>query len=299
MRMQLNLPEQVYLENCSNFYEITRLDSDPSNAVQHSHDYYQVCYVTRGSLIHKHENTGVTLNAGDCFIIPPAFKHSTEILAKDTEGCFLSFQESLFHPDYQFTSAYKFLAALRLDTMNGQHIDITLKIAMPGRDAAAFMGLIDCLIYERSLNLERQNSNANSLISAMITIIARNYFDEPQMEERLKKINEYSQIMLECKTYIDENFMYPLTVAQLSRKFAVSTSTFGIMFPRIAGLPFKQYLNRKRISNAVILCAVDSLTLQEICGMCGFSDFSTFYRNFIKYTGISPSIYREKHVKMV
>ena len=112
---------------------------------------------------------------------------------------------------------------------------------------------------------------------------------------KFDKIESYSESIERCVEFIDQNFMQQITLSDLTKKFAMSKSTFTLLFSQITGIPFKHYLNRKRISQAQALVRLDnSLSFQEISKMVGYDDFSTFFRNFVKIAGVSPSQYKMK-----
>ena len=289
--MERNLFSTVYFENCANYYHVSRDKPDPALRIPYRADYYEVCFVLRGQVIHRHGDEHASLGAGDCFIIPPGFLHSVEEGADNTRCFWLSFQESLLFPGHQQDNLYRLLGALSMDG-SSQARTIKLKVTFPSDERESLSGLFDCLIYECS-SVPEQENNASLLIAAIISILARNYFKDPAMEKNLDHVNEYNAIMLDCVRYIDENYMKPLTISHMTKQFAMSSSNFSIMFPKVAGMPFKQYLNRKRISAAVALCADPTLPFHKIACMCGYLDISTFYRNFIKYIGVSPSSFRD------
>ena len=73
----------------------------------------------------------------------------------------------------------------------------------------------------------------------------------------------------------------------------MSRSTFSLLFPQMAGMPLKRYITQKRIGEAALLAETTDLSFSEIASVVGYDDFSTFYRNFVKVTGLSPSAYRD------
>ena len=85
-------------------------------------------------------------------------------------------------------------------------------------------------------------------------------------------------------------------MAKITNEFGISRTAFNQLFPMVAGTTFKQYLTALRIEQAKRLTAVPSLSFAEIAQMVGYNDFSTFYRNFRKVTGLSPAQYRETNV---
>jgi AraC-like DNA-binding protein len=281
-----------YFKNATNHYHIYKINSSTAAEELHHHDYFQLCYVTRGHILHQQEGKEVTLVKGDAFIIPPGFTHS--ILSRNPKSEFysLSFQEELFYPGFVHSSAYKFLAALHLHTLAENRLDVRLRICLDEAQQQNAEMLLGCLLKEFQLNLPRDSTMAGSLIAALLILLSRAYFAEPGGQRQLQDINEYHDSILACIRYIDGNYAKALSLTGLARRFMLSRSTFALLFPQIAGMPLKQYINQKRIGHAVSLCAVDTLSCGEIAKMVGYEEFSTFYRNFVRIVGISPAQYR-------
>jgi AraC-like DNA-binding protein len=58
-----------------------------------------------------------------------------------------------------------------------------------------------------------------------------------------------------------------------------------------------QYLSRRRIERAEELLRSANLSVTEICMLVGFTSLGTFSARFKKQTGMSPSEYRQRHVR--
>ena len=68
------------------------------------------------------------------------------------------------------------------------------------------------------------------------------------------------------------------------------------LFKEKYGLPIHQYIIKKRLS----LCKdalLNNEEITEICLLCGFSDYSSFYRAFKKEYGLSPKQYKNQHFR--
>lgn len=282
-----------YFKSSSRFYHIYKLNSSIVAESPHHHDYFQICFVTCGDIAHQQGEKEVTLVKGDAFIIPPVFTHSIVSRNERTEFFSLSFQEQVFYPGFFSSDAYKFLMALRINSFSGKKLDIRLKIRLNGVEEVLLESLLDCLLRECTLDPARDATIASHLIASILVLLSRNYFAEPDGEKQLRGINEYHDSIRACIKHIDMNYMKPLTLIDLARKFMLSRSTFCFLFPQIAGVPLKRYINKKRIEQAVSLLLVESLPLHEIATLVGYDDISTFYRNFTRIMGVSPTQYRK------
>jgi len=288
--MEKNFFSTISVENKASYYHVWRGKPDLADQIQQQKDYYKLCFVLKGRLYHTHDREKLLLCAGDCFIAPPGFRHAVEALDEETSCFWLVFQGArsslgLYHRNIQ-----NMLSSLSMENdLTEEHPQ--MKISLPKPEQENLSRLFECLMYE-CFSVAEDESSVLILIASIMSTVARNYFSNPVAASTLKRIDEYDAIMIDCIRYIDENYMTQLTISSLAKHFAISHSHFSIMFPKVAGMPFKQYLNQKRINAAVALCADQTLSFSKIAEMCGFLDTSTFYRNFIKYMGISPSSFR-------
>ena len=120
---------------------------------------------------------------------------------------------------------------------------------------------------------------------------------------QLQAVEACSKVMEQCLRYLDAHFTEDLVLEETARKFGLSRSKFSLLFPQHTGMTFKRYLTKKRIDYAVTLIRSTELPIQEIAQMAGYTDLSTFYRNFTKVTGTAPSTYRctqdlERHLNL-
>jgi len=281
-----------YFKNVSNYYHIYKLSHSKVAEVPHYHDFFQVCYLSKGAIKHRGEREEVSLVKGDSFIIPPNFSHSLVPDSDDPEFYSLSFKERIFYPRFSNSRAYKFLTALQLDTMEKDHLDIRLKVTLDEQMQMTIESLLECLMREFPLNLPKDLSTAGSLISAILLVLARAYFSEPIAQQQLQTINVYYKAIMACKDHIDQNYMKDLSLSQMTKQFGLSRSVLCMLFPKIVGKPLKQYISERRIKQAACLSDVQDLSFQEIAEIVGYEDYSTFFRNFHKIIGISPIQYR-------
>jgi len=280
-------------------YHIYKISHSELAESHHYHDYYQVCYVSCGEIMHCQEDKEVHLVHGDAFIIPPRFIHSINFSSPDSEIYSLSFNENLFHANFSYSNVYKFLMALNPETLGEKKVDVRLKVLLDELQQENIYSLLNCLIRETTANYPQELSTTWILIAAILCILSQAYFSDPRNQTKFDKIESYSESIERCVEFIDQNFMQQITLSDLTKKFAMSKSTFTLLFSQITGIPFKHYLNRKRISQAQALVRLDnSLSFQEISKMVGYDDFSTFFRNFVKIAGVPPSQYKMEISKL-
>jgi len=274
-------------------YHIYKINRSEAAELPHDHDFFQVCFVSKGAIIHKSDDREAILIKGDAFIIPPDFLHSLISKSSNSEFYSLSFTEELFHPGFSSSGSDAFKTMLRRRNHEASHPDIRLKTALDEEMQYNLTNLMDCLLWEFSSNSSKDFSMAENLISAILLILARAYYSVPAVRRELHNVKDdcYEAIM-SCREYIDKNYMEDLCLSQLAKQFALSRSVLCMLFPKIVGRTLKRYLSEKRIEQAISLSKVENLSFQEISSLVGYEDYSTFFRNFQKIAGISPLQYR-------
>lgn len=91
--------------------------------------------------------------------------------------------------------------------------------------------------------------------------------------------------------FINENFMYRITLETIAKNSYVSVNQLCRLFNRYCGTTVSKYLVSKRITEAKkALASGKSVTDAAI--QCGFEDYSNFIRVFKKHVGITPGKYK-------
>lgn len=97
------------------------------------------------------------------------------------------------------------------------------------------------------------------------------------------------------KEYISQNYMHEtLSVKDISTHVFLSASYVCTFFKNETGQTLNQYLTEYRMERAKQLLSDPRYKISEISSKVGYSDGNYFGKSFKKYSGFSPSEYREK-----
>lgn len=99
-------------------------------------------------------------------------------------------------------------------------------------------------------------------------------------------------LMQQVKTYIDENYMYELSLDGVGDILNISPAYLSSQFKKYLHIGFLDYLTEVRIQAACELLADPLRSTSEVSGMVGYEDASYFARAFKKRTGQTPTQYR-------
>ncbi len=103
----------------------------------------------------------------------------------------------------------------------------------------------------------------------------------------------YSKTIRDALAYSDKHFTENIALKQLADILYISPSYLGTLFKKEVGIPFTDYVNKKRVDLAETMLEQTNLKIYEIVEQVGFSDKNYFLRLFKRYKGKPPSAYRK------
>ncbi len=106
---------------------------------------------------------------------------------------------------------------------------------------------------------------------------------------------EYSEIVAVMRTYIEENYMRPLTTNDVALQVFLSPTYANHCFTTECGTTIFGYITQYRMDKAKILLTESEENIARIAELVGYSSKTSFYLAFKRYTGLAPTAYRIKH----
>lgn len=291
MRMDIKNFVLSYYKNSTENFHIQKLDRVTEAQKPHTHEYFQIYYISRGSLTHFVENGSAHLGQGDMFILPPGVTHSISP-SPNTVFYSLSFTEDLLSEENANNKLTKNF--LRYLTSNKVE-DIKPKITVNPDEIFFIESLMAHILKEFNEKPFAYQNTVQSSTLLLITILAREYFSKT-VNSISDHFEDNKQFILHCVEYIENNFADKITLDEISKKSAISKSNFCTLFQKVTGHSFNSYLNLCRIKASTAYIK-KGYKMTAIYGLCGYNDFSTFNRNFNKIMGMSPREYKKLYCK--
>jgi len=286
-----NLVTLEDLKSTSAQYYIRRCAETFLSRTPHYHDHYQICYVANGSITHCQGNDSVSLAKGDAYIVSPGFVHKLRFEDECTELIMLDFSLSLLQADFHQSYASHFLQDLQTHHDSGV---IPLQLTPDDVQRSSLEALFQCLMRQQESPCPPELSAAASLVVSIVYLLAQCYYDNPKSKRQPWNTADSAQILRRCIVYVDTHYTKALSAESLAKKFGLSQSALSAAFQQQTGLPVHKYIVQKRIQKAQMLIrSHEDVSLSDIAAKCGYMDNSTFYRNFLKITGVSPAKYKE------
>ncbi|MCX7614393.1 MAG: AraC family transcriptional regulator [Clostridiales bacterium] len=117
-----------------------------------------------------------------------------------------------------------------------------------------------------------------------------------EKSERISK-SGHVEVITKLIKYVSENLKNDLSLERLSEVSNFSAYHLCRLFKKNTGYTINQYVIGKRVEKAKLL--IDrNFPIGEIAVEVGFSNYSCFYKAFVRETGIGPAEYKAKHNKI-
>lgn len=119
-----------------------------------------------------------------------------------------------------------------------------------------------------------------------------------KLESHIKEleINKKSSelLMISAGEYIQRNLSTDIGVDDIANHLNISSSYFSHLFKNHYGETFVEYLRKQRMELAKTMLRLTSRSVTEVGALVGYSDRRYFSKVFQRYTGVTPTEYREQ-----
>ncbi|SFH69226.1 AraC-type DNA-binding protein [Pseudobutyrivibrio sp. OR37] len=251
----------------------------------HTHDYYEFYFFIDGHIIMHIDGKEFTPTPGTLIVIPPRMKHFARLVdgsifyrrfvfwvTKD----YLDMLANVSN-DYNFlpdkTADDKFFihkfTDIEFNTIQGKGFTLIDEIHSNrfGRDAKILLSVSDFILTVSRMVFEATNPTIEAADSTSL----------------------YQSIIIYIENHIDED----LSLDVLAEKLHASKFHISHIFTETSGIPLHKYITKKRLDMCrdAILSGADIAAVAETYG---YSDYSVFYRAFVKEYGKSPKKYKDE-----
>lgn len=148
-------------------------------------------------------------------------------------------------------------------------------------------------------DLEEKESELIAKVFHQETLVDLRRMVEAHLMEVCNRIGEKrngkaKNVIERIYSLIDKRYAENLQVSDIASEVYLSTTYLCLLFKQETGETLNEYMTRVRVDKAKELMKDPSNKFYEVCYAVGYSDPSYFSKIFKKYTGFSPSSYRDQ-----
>ena len=246
----------------------------------HHHDFYEIYYFISGNVDYLVENKTYHLQPGDLLLMSPLELHQPlfseqsgiyERIVLWIDGKKLS---ALSTPEISFLSCFK-----------QSHADTTDRIYHVSEER---QGMLLFFLDELASTMNVNTIYSPLISNTLLTWLLCNFHSMTSQTPSIKENRRMSVQIANCVDYINVHLNENLSLDLLSKECFISKQHLLRTFKEAMGFSVHQYIQKKRLLTARQYMQ-NGDSPKEAALKCGFSDYSVFYRAYIKEYGTSPS----------
>ena len=244
----------------------------------HHHDFFEVYFLIAGDVTYLIDGKMVHVMPGDLLLISPRQLHQVCIQPEMSayERYVLWVDPTVIHR----------LSSTQSDLSIGLS-DYSHHLRLKSQDRSRVQAILESL--HREVDAEDYGSDLlrQALLTQLLVTVNRLATQQGSwMEEHSQTDQAVEQVM----GYVNLHYSEPLTLDMLAEKCFVSKYHLSREFNRRMGTSIYHYIQKKRLLIAQQLMDQGKRPNEVYC-LCGFNDYTCFYRAFKSEYGIAPREY--------
>lgn len=281
-KKQLYQPIELFISENENWQE--------STLVYH---FFEIIQIMKGAGERIVNENNYAYKQGDIFLFTPmdcrGFKSTVP-----TKFCSIRFSEVFLTSDIHSVSRNNLLDWLKqLEQIFYHHNRFESVVIRNANDCQMITRLISNIMIENNQKGLYSEQNIQHSITLILNILSRNI-----VTKSTKEITQNEEPLInKILTYIKQNIgnTERLRVKNLSKTFNLSQNYIGEYFKKLTGENLQQYIFLYKMRCIEQRLLYSDSTINQISGELGFTDESHLSRQFKKYSGVSPSKYKQKN----
>ena len=256
----------------------------------HAHAFGEMFFCFGGSGLQMVDGPSIEMSAGDIFYFPPGSLHHGN--GHPTRGgCsagVINDSATLFSADNKGDA----WARGYIDSISANAARRLFRIRVSGEGFKRVEDLFLKMLVEQKARQAGCESILKAVYMEMLATMARHPGrGETQADASHARRNSAKERIRDVCRFVDVNYAIPMDIDKVAESAGMSRSYFHAKFAELAGRPFLDYLNARRVEEAERLLVETGMSPAQIAKSCGFSSLSRFYAEFKKRTGMPPLDY--------
>lgn len=230
------------------------------NAKEHSHSFFEIHYVTRGSFKIVINEVEYEAKEDEFILVPPSVKHRIVSVSEDFHKFVWGFEVEKGEvptEGYKHKNIATYMQKHCIDVLFSDEFkhfgDVAVKLTLE-------------LFLSRVLEFKTKSE---------------------------KTFEEGSEVFEKVERFVLDNLCTSMTADDIAMNFDISTRHLSRICEKFTGMTFGRYLREQKINKACTL--LSRYTVKETADMLGYSDEFSFSKSFSSVTGKTPSLWRKEN----
>lgn len=260
---------------------------------QHSHDYFELMYVSKGSCTQKIGSVPCNLSAGDFCLLNPYITHEIDIDSEETLLFNIMIRQNLLRESFFSMIAGNDLISNFFATSLFTESQQKSYLYVPGGENTAAANHIHSLIiefHEKKMGYQKASEN---YLALLFMELARS------LQDRIDRENYTmmgGNLLSEILAYINQHKL-DVTLTSVAEQFHYHPKYLSSLIKRYTHKSFSEILLEAKLQDVCCYLKNTSLSIDEISRLMGYYDRSYFNRLFKKTFQMSPGQYRKIYQK--
>lgn len=261
-----------------------------NNYNYHIHENYcELVVIGGGYGTHLIDEMSYSIGPGDVFVIREGQVHAYADV-KNIQVNNILFDANIL-PVYDLKTCPGYQYLFEVDPRSDSHTRFDQRFRLDTLQ----LGKVRAIIAELDGVLEEQK-NGYQFISINIFYRLLKLLCIDYQNESREQIASMPYMLGRLISWLEKHYNQKISVETMCSMCNVSRAGLFRLFKKYFNQTPLNYLNGIRLDNASRLLLYSDLNIMEISEASGFSDSSYFCRIFRKNTGMTPALYREKHL---
>ncbi len=266
-----------------NDYYLNRVDMKNPEA-EHTHRFIELVYTFSGKGIHKIDGKEYRVGSGDLLIINFHCRHAVAPVEE------FSYVDIMLKPEYVDNTLkgtediFLLLSLYNFSDLSSHVIKDNILLHFDGEEKNRIEFLLNWSHEEQQRNAPGGNLVIYSALSMILCLVFRKMAEKQNI-----KLTINDQLL----AYLERNCTSKLTIKNIASQCGYTAEHFSRIFKVYTGQSPIAYVNQCRIKKAIELLEKTDAPIEAVIDACGFSNRTAFFKNFKKYTGVTPLQFRK------
>lgn len=245
----------------------------------HTHSFYEIFYVTEGTIRHIQNGQKILLQTGDMFLLRPNDIHSFERIGECTH------RDITISKDF-FEAAANYINPQLIEDVNKGVYPIRMKI-----DSAEITYLENQLNFIKYMSPNVEKNKPYLIKSFIAHILGYLYISD---QEEKPPYPRWFQVLL---ANLNDPAMIKGGTESIMSGINYNYIYVSRVFKKYIGITIGDYLTQRRMDLAKIYLSTTKMNIAKISEEVGYPYPYRFNQVFKQYTGCTPKEYRKKNSK--